>query len=239
MSAADRLQDPGWRAAVGPRLEQAPVATLLERLQRERRAGKVIHPRDEDLFAALDTTPLARTKVVILGQDPYHGDEQAHGFCFSVPPATPIPPSLRNIYKELQRDLDIAPADHGCLIPWAQQGVLLLNSVLSVEQGKPASHQKLGWESFSDACIAAVNAGEGAVFMLWGAYAQAKAHRIDADRHLLLRCAHPSPLSAHRGFLGCGHFSQANAWLRKHGRTAIDWRLPNRAALATERPYRV
>ena len=234
MTAVSRLQDAGWRDAIGERLEQPPMSDLLEFLQRERRAGKPIHPRQENLFAALDATPLARTKVVILGQDPYHGVNQAQGFSFSVPPETPIPPSLRNIFKELQRDLGIAPADHGCLIPWARQGVLLLNSVLSVEQGKPASHQKRGWESFTDACIAAVNQGEGVVFMLWGAYAQAKAGGIDADRHLVLHCAHPSPLSAHRGFLGCSHFSRANTWLQQRGQEAIDWRLPNRAALAAE-----
>lgn len=231
MTAVGRLQDAGWRGALGDHLKQPPMSDLLQFLQRERNAGKAIHPREENLFAALDATPLTQTRVVILGQDPYHGPAQAHGFCFSVLPTTPIPPSLRNIYKELQRDLGIAPADHGCLIPWARQGVLLLNSVLSVEQGKPGSHQKLGWEGFTDACIAAVNEGDGAVFLLWGAYAQAKARCIDADRHLLLRCAHPSPLSAHRGFLGCSHFSRANTWLQERGKQAVDWRLPSRAAL--------
>jgi uracil-DNA glycosylase len=198
-------------------------AFLLEEKQR----GKSIFPRGPEYFRALDLTPLSDVKVVILGQDPYHGQGQAHGLCFSVQPGVRIPPSLVNIYKELQSDLGIAPARHGFLESWAKQGVLLLNSVLTVEESRAASHQGKGWERFTDAVIRTVNDECNAVaFMLWGSYAQKKAAFVDASRHLVLKAAHPSPLSAHNGFLGSKHFSKANAYLKANGREPIDWALP-------------
>jgi uracil-DNA glycosylase len=196
------------------------------------RAGKTIYPPPKRIFAALDTTPFDAVKVVILGQDPYHGPGQAHGLCFSVLPGVPAPPSLENIFKEIERDLGIPRPDHGCLIPWARQGVLLLNSVLTVERGLAGSHQGKGWEGFTDAVVDHLNRErENLVFLLWGSYAQAKGKLIDTRRHCVLKAPHPSPLSAHRGFIGCGHFSRANAWLREHGLTEIDWRLPPAAEL--------
>ena len=200
---------------------------LADFLRAEKRAGKIIHPLGARIFAALDTTPFDTVKVVILGQDPYHGAGQAHGLCFSVPPGVPPPPSLLNIFAEIQRDLGLPRPNHGCLLPWARQGVLLLNSVLTVEHGRAGSHQGKGWEGFTDACIEALNRErEGLVFLLWGSYAQAKGKLIDTRRHRVLKAPHPSPLSAHRGFIGCGHFSGANTYLRERGVTPIDWRLP-------------
>jgi uracil-DNA glycosylase len=170
--------------------------------------------------------------VVILGQDPYHGPNQAHGLCFSVRPGVQTPPSLQNIFKEIQRDLGIAPPDHGCLTPWADRGVLLLNAVLTVERGMANAHQGKGWEGFTDAAIDALNRErEGIVFMLWGSYAQKKGQLIDTRKHRVLKSVHPSPLSAHRGFLGCGHFSAANQYLTEHGQAPIDWSLPMRSEL--------
>ena len=193
----------------------------------ERASGKQIYPRGREWFRALDLTPLDKVRVVILGQDPYHGPGQAHGLCFSVKPGVRPPPSLVNIYKELQSDLGIPRANHGFLEHWAQQGVLLLNSVLTVEMAKAASHQKKGWERFTDAVIRLVNAkDQPVVFMLWGAYAQKKAAFVDAEKHLVLKAAHPSPLSAHNGFLGCRHFSQCNTFLESKGLAPIDWALP-------------
>ena len=203
-------------------------------LVEQARAGKQIFPPAAKIFSALDATPFEQVQVVILGQDPYHGPGQAHGLCFSVLPGVPVPPSLQNIYAEIQRDLDLPAPDHGCLTPWAQRGVLLLNSVLTVEMGKAGSHQKKGWEGFTDEIVAQLNSDrEGLVFMLWGAYAQAKASRVDPRRHLLLRAPHPSPLSAHRGFIGCGHFSRANDYLARRG-GGIDWSLPARSELELE-----
>ena len=203
------------------------MQALSEFLRAEKRAGKVIYPPGPRIFAAFDTTAFDDVKVVILGQDPYHGPGQAHGLCFSVLPGVAVPPSLENIFKELERDLGIPVPDHGCLLPWARQGVLLLNSVLTVERGTPGSHQGKGWEGFTDACIEALDRErEGLVFLLWGSYAQAKGRLVDPRRHRVLKAPHPSPLSAHRGFLGCGHFSRANEYLREHGQAAIDWRLP-------------
>jgi uracil-DNA glycosylase len=165
--------------------------------------------------------------VVILGQDPYHGRGQAHGLCFSVRPEVPLPPSLRNIYRELESDLGIPPAAHGSLLAWARQGVLLLNSVLSVEEGRAGAHQGRGWERFTDRVVEVLDERrEGLVFMLWGSYAQKKGAAIDRSRHRVLCAPHPSPLSAHRGFFGCRHFSAANRWLGEQGRETIDWRLP-------------
>jgi uracil-DNA glycosylase len=203
------------------------MAKLATFLDAELYAGKQIFPQRSEYFAALDLTPLDRVKVVILGQDPYHGDGQAHGLCFSVRPGVRVPPSLKNIYKELESDLGIPKASHGHLESWARQGVLLLNSVLTVERGLAASHRGRGWERFTDAVIAQVNALlHPVVFLLWGAYAQKKAAFVDTSRHLVLKAAHPSPLSAHNGFLGCHHFSQANAFLEKNGMQPIDWHLP-------------
>jgi uracil-DNA glycosylase len=203
----------------------------------EKAAGKRVFPNGADWFRALDLTPLDAVRVVILGQDPYHGAGQAHGLCFSVAPGTALPPSLVNIYKEIEADLAIAPAGHGCLEHWARQGVLLLNSVLTVEMGRAASHRERGWERFTDAVVRLVAAKqEPVVFMLWGSYAQKKAAFVDdvarGGRHLVLKAAHPSPLSAHGGFFGCRHFSKANAFLEANGLAPIDWRLPADAASA-------
>ena len=202
------------------------MQALGEFLRAQKAAGKVIYPPGARIFAALDSTPFDRVKVVILGQDPYHGLGQAHGLCFSVPHGILVPPSLANIYREIERDLGIAPPRHGCLDAWAGQGVLLLNAVLTVERGQAGSHQNKGWEYFTDACIEALDRErEHLVFLLWGSYAQAKGRLIDGKRHRILKAPHPSPLSAHRGFLGCGHFSSTNQYLEETGQTPIDWQL--------------
>ncbi len=219
--------DASWRIRVGDYLQRPQMLKLSEFLRSELKSGKTIYPPPRRIFAALDVTPFEQVKVVILGQDPYHGPGQAHGLCFSVLPGTGKPPSLMNIFAEIQRDLAIAPANHGCLLPWARQGVLLLNSVLTVERGLAGSHQGKGWEGFTDTIVDQLNRErEGLVFMLWGSPAQAKGKLIDPRRHLLLKAPHPSPLSAHRGFIGCGHFSRANQWLREHDQAEIDWHLP-------------
>lgn len=222
--------DESWKAVLSAELDSAYMHELWSFLKAEVADGKEIFPKEPEYFAALDLTPPDQVKVVILGQDPYHGDGQAHGLCFSVRPDVRVPPSLNNIYKELEADLGIEKAKHGHLISWARQGVLLLNSVLTVERGLAASHRGRGWERLTDAVIGQVNRLEQpVVFLLWGAYAQKKAQFVDTDRHLVLKAAHPSPLSAHNGFLGCRHFSQANAFLEKNGITPIDWRLPETA----------
>lgn len=228
--AAIRL-DPQWREALAGEFAAPYMADLKRFLLQRKAAGARIFPPGSHWFRALDLTPPDKVRVVILGQDPYHGPGQAHGLCFSVRPGVPVPPSLANIYKELQRDLGIAPPRHGFLEHWAGQGVLLLNAVLTVEMGDAGSHQGKGWERFTDAVIARVNALERpVVFLLWGSHAQKKAAGVDSvdrgGRHLVLKAPHPSPLSAHRGFLGCGHFSQANAFLMAQGQEPIDWRLP-------------
>ncbi|MEO6689724.1 MAG: uracil-DNA glycosylase [Dokdonella sp.] len=229
----DRVKlEPSWKARVGSQFERPEMVALAEFLRSEKAAGKVIYPPGSRIFAALDSTPFDAVKVVILGQDPYHGPNQAHGLCFSVLPGVPAPPSLENIFKEIARDLGVARPDHGCLLPWARQGVLLLNSVLTVERGLAGSHQGKGWEGFTDACIDALNRErEGIVFLLWGSYAQAKGKLIDTRRHRVLKAPHPSPLSAHRGFIGCGHFSRTNEYLNERGHATIDWKLPPRAEL--------
>ncbi|MEO5625200.1 MAG: uracil-DNA glycosylase [Dokdonella sp.] len=229
----DRVKlEPSWKARVGSQFARPEMIALGEFLRTEKTAGKVIYPPGSCIFAALDSTPFEAVKVVILGQDPYHGPHQAHGLCFSVLPGVPAPPSLENVFKEIARDLGIARPDHGCLLPWARQGVLLLNSVLTVERGVAGSHQGKGWEGFTDACIDALNRErEGIVFLLWGSYAQAKGKLIDTRRHRVLKAPHPSPLSAHRGFIGCGHFSRANEYLKERGHTAINWTLPPLAEL--------
>ena len=239
--AGDRVRlEPGWKARVGDYLQRPDMQELSAFLRKEKAAGKHIFPPGPRIFSALDATPFDQVKVVILGQDPYHGAGQAHGLCFSVLPGVPVPPSLANIYKEIQADLGHAPPGHGCLLPWARQGVLLLNAVLTVEEGKAGSHQGKGWEGFTDAIVQALDREkEGLVFMLWGAYAQAKGKLLQG-RHCVLRAPHPSPLSAHRGFLGCGHFGKANRWLQGAGKAPVDWSLPPRAAvealLAQEAP---
>lgn len=221
--------EPSWLEVLGSEFEQPYMTQLKNFLQAEKRAGKMIFPAGENWFNALNTTPFDKVKVVILGQDPYHGPGQAHGLCFSVLPGVPSPPSLVNMFKELQSDLGVPVSSHGCLQHWAEQGVLLLNAVLTVERGLANSHQGRGWEQFTDACIAHLNRDrEGLVFMLWGSYAQRKGQLIDRHRHLVLEAPHPSPLSAHRGFLGCRHFSQANRYLESRGEKPIDWALPPR-----------
>jgi len=220
-----------WLAEIGGEFEKPHMAELKRFLLAEKAAGKRIFPKGSEWFRALDLTPLGTVRVVILGQDPYHGPGQAHGLCFSVKPGTPVPPSLVNIYKELQTDLGIAPPRHGYLEHWARQGVLLLNTVLTVRMGQAASHRDRGWERFTDAAIAAVNRqADPVAFMLWGSHAQKKAALVDGidkdGRHLVLKAPHPSPLSAHNGFFGSRHFSQANAFLESRGLAPIDWALP-------------
>lgn len=226
-AAAERIRlHESWKQRLLPELTSAPMQALRGFLRSEMAAGKDIYPPARQIFAALDHTPFDQVKVVILGQDPYHGPGQAQGLCFSVPPGVDVPPSLVNIYAEIKRDLGIEAPAHGCLIPWADQGVLLLNAVLTVERARAGSHQGKGWEPFTDRIVALLNAErEGLVFMLWGSYAQAKGKIVDARRHLILRAPHPSPLSAYRGFIGCGHFSRANAWLKGRGLKPIDWQL--------------
>ncbi|EIM01038.1 uracil-DNA glycosylase [Rhodanobacter sp. 115] len=232
MSGEHIQLEPSWKARIGAYLERPEMRALADFLRAEKRAGKVIYPPGPEIFAAFAHTPFDAVRVVILGQDPYHGPGQAHGLCFSVRPGVRPPPSLQNIFKEIARDPGLSPPDHGCLTPWAERGVLLLNSVLTVEQGRAAAHQGKGWEGFTDAAIDALNRErEGIVFLLWGSYAQRKGQLIDRQRHCVLTSVHPSPLSAHRGFIGCGHFSAANQYLESRGLAPIDWSLPPRAAL--------
>jgi len=219
--------DPQWQRQLGDELKKDYMRSLQEFLAAGQQQGAVIYPPQSQWFTALNSTPLDQVKVVILGQDPYHGSGQAHGLCFSVLPNVKVPPSLANIYKELKSDLEIEPPNHGCLTSWAEQGVLLLNTTLTVEQGQAGSHQGKGWETFTDSIINKINDHrQGVVFMLWGSYAQKKASMIDAERHLILQTVHPSPLSAYRGFFGCGHFSKANQYLEFQGVGSVDWRLP-------------
>lgn len=220
---------PSWRIALESVHQGEASRRLHDWLAAEEAAGKAIYPPRDSWLAALDLTPLDQVKVVILGQDPYHGPGQAHGLAFSVPQGVKVPPSLVNIYKELESDLGLPRPAHGNLANWAKQGVLLLNNSLTVEAGQAGSHQRRGWEEFTDAAVRAVAAqGEPTVFMLWGNHAQKKAARIPELQngvHLVLTAPHPSPLSAHNGFFGCRHFSKANAFLKAHGRGEIDWRL--------------
>ena len=224
--------EPSWKARVGDWLLRDDMRALSAFLRERKAAGARIFPPGPEIFAAFEATPFDAVKVVILGQDPYHGAGQAHGLCFSVRPDVRVPPSLDNMYKELQRDTGFVRPDHGWLMPWAQRGVLLLNAVLTVEEGKAGAHQGKGWEGFTDHVIDVLNRErEDLVFLLWGSYAQAKGKVIDTRRHCVLRTTHPSPLSAHRGFLGSAHFSKANAFLRKRGIAQVDWSLPERADL--------
>ena len=223
---AIRLED-SWKQVLAAEFGAEYMQTLRQFLREEKARGKQIFPPGEEIFSALNTTPVDSTKVVILGQDPYHGSGQAHGLCFSVKKGIALPPSLLNIYKELQSDVGFVPPKHGSLTHWAEQGVLLLNAVLTVEAGRAASHQGVGWERFTDQIVKILNEQKsGLVFILWGSYAQKKGAMIDRRKHLVLQSPHPSPLSASRGFFGNRHFSQTNAYLASQGKTAIDWQLP-------------
>ena len=220
-----KLHD-SWLAHIGDQFEQPYMKALSEFLRAEKQAGKMIYPPGKWIFNALDSTPFESVKVVILGQDPYHGPSQAHGLCFSVQSGVPHPPSLQNIFKELHSSTNTPIPHSGCLQPWAKQGVLLLNATLTVEHSRAGSHQGKGWETFTDAIIHALNnQREHLVFMLWGSYAQKKGAFIDTNKHLVLKSPHPSPLSAHRGFFGNGHFVKANAYLREIGQAEIHWAL--------------
>ena len=226
--------EPSWKAVLGDYFDRPDMQALACFLRAEKAAGKRIYPPGGEIFAALDATPLPAVKAVILGQDPYHGPGQAHGFCFSVRPGVAVPPSLANIFTEIERDLGVVRPDHGCLTPWARRGVLLLNAVLTVQDGRAGAHQGKGWEGFTDAVVDALNQRrEGVVFLLWGSQAQAKGRLIDSRRHEVLKAPHPSPLSAHRGFIGCGHFSACNRYREQRGVAPIDWSLPPRSALTT------
>lgn len=216
-----------WHQAIGAEKQQPYFQHILEAVRAERMAGKIIYPPAQDVFNAFKATEFAQVKVVILGQDPYHGPQQAHGLSFSVRQGIAIPPSLVNIYKELADDIpSFRIPQHGYLQHWAEQGVLLLNTVLTVRAGQAHSHAELGWETFTDHVIAALNAErQNVVFMLWGSHAQKKGAMINRQKHLVLTAPHPSPLSAYRGFFGCKHFSKANAYLKQHGLAPIDWQI--------------
>lgn len=225
--AEDRIKlEESWKRLLLSEFSEDYMQTLASFLRAEKAAGKIIYPAGDDVFNALNSTPFDKVKVVILGQDPYHGAGQAHGLCFSVKPGVRLPPSLKNIYKEIAADLGIAPAQSGDLRCWAQQGVLLLNAVLTVQAENAASHQGKGWERFTDRVVEHLNAQrDGLVFLLWGSYAQRKGGLIDRSRHLVLESVHPSPLSASRGFFGNQHFSRANDYLCSQQKTPIDWRV--------------
>jgi uracil-DNA glycosylase len=217
-----------WKEVLAGEREKPYFLQLLAMVEDARASGKTVYPKNSDIFNALSFTPFSEARVVLLGQDPYHGPGQAHGLCFSVQKGVKPPPSLVNIFKELNADLSLPIPKHGCLESWARQGVLLLNSVLTVEAGNPGSHANKGWETFTDRVIRELNERkEHLVFMLWGAYAQKKGSFIDNKKHLVLSAAHPSPFSAHSGFFGCKHFSRANQYLLEHGEKPIDWLLPD------------
>ncbi len=213
-----------WQNALSDELEKPYMAELQKFIDREQKEH-IIYPPKDLIFNAFAHTPYDNTRVVIVGQDPYHGPSQAHGLSFSVQRDVKLPPSLQNIFKEIKRDVGDFKAPHGCLLSWADQGVLLLNSILTVRKGLPASHQGKGWENFTDAALMKLNErDEPLVFILWGMYAQQKGRFLDGRKHLILKSPHPSPFSARKGFFGCGHFSGANAFLKKNGQTPIDWR---------------
>ena len=216
----------GWLTQIGGEFEQPYMVNLRRFLVDEKANGKTIFPPASQWFEAFNSTDFDDVKVVVLGQDPYHGPNQAHGLCFSVLPGVRVPPSLVNIYKELATDVGLERPENGTLKHWAEQGVLLLNATLTVEAHQAGSHQNKGWEQFTDRVISALNdSRESLVFLLWGSYAQKKGAFIDQEKHFVLKAPHPSPLSAHRGFFGCRHFSQTNAYLVKKGKTAIDWQV--------------
>lgn len=218
--------DTSWQAVIGEELKKPYMLSLRDFLKQEKAAGKIIYPPSPLIFNAFNKAPFDKVRVVIIGQDPYHGPDQAHGLSFSVPQSFALPPSLKNIFKEIEADLGIKMSGKGDLTPWAEQGVLLLNATLTVEMANAGSHQKRGWEEFTDAAIAALNKHrEGLVFVLWGSYAQKKGEIIDTNKHLVLKSPHPSPLSAHRGFFGNHQFSQINAYLSRHGETPIHWQI--------------
>jgi len=231
LNELDEMVDPSmleesWQKVLGVEFDKPYMQQLRAFLRQEKNQKKIIYPKSANVFQAFALTPLDKVKVVILGQDPYHGPGQAHGLCFSVLPGVALPPSLQNIYKELKTDLGITPAANGCLENWAKQGVLLLNSVLTVEQSRAGSHQGKGWETYTDRVITVLNEQKNnLVFLLWGSYAQKKGQFIDINRHCVLKAPHPSPLSAYQGFFGSHHFSMANAFLEKVGKTPIDWRV--------------
>jgi len=213
-----------WLIPLADEFYKPYMQNLKNFLQQRKASGATIYPKGSEYFAALKKTELANIKVVILGQDPYHNPHQAHGFAFSVPAGVAVPPSLKNIYKEIESSVGGKAPCHGCLEKWAEQGVLLLNAVLTVEENQPASHRNKGWETFTDVVIKTIsNEQQGVVFMLWGAYARSKKVLIDSQKHLVLEAPHPSPLSAHRGFLGCGHFAKANEYLAKQGKNTVQW----------------
>lgn len=217
-----------WQRHLGGEFEQPYMQSLSVFLRERKQAGGVVFPRGRDLFNAFNACPFDDVKVVVLGQDPYHGPNQAHGLSFSVQPGVPVPPSLKNIYAELESDLAIPAANHGHLQAWADQGVCLLNSVLSVEQGQAGAHQGRGWERFTDAAVRALaEQREQLVFMLWGSYAQKKGQFIDRQRHLVIKSPHPSPLSAYRGFFGSKPFSRCNAYREANGLEPVTWALPD------------
>lgn len=221
------LLDQSWLKRLKTEFESEYMDQLRAFLLEQKESGRKIYPPGNLIFNSLNCTKFDDVKVVVIGQDPYHGPNQAHGLSFSVPIGVPPPPSLKNIFKELHSDLNIDNRQHGCLQTWANQGVLLLNAVLTVEHGNAGAHQGKGWERFTDAVIEKLNGGrEGLVFFLWGSYAQKKGAVIDKEKHLVLTAPHPSPLSAHRGFFGCRHFSRANEYLVSHGKEPIDWTLP-------------
>jgi uracil-DNA glycosylase len=226
MSDANIQMHESWKTALKAEFEKPYFAELKRFLQAEKAAGKTIYPPGSLIFNAFNSTPFDQVRIVILGQDPYHGPGQAHGLCFSVQHGVKPPPSLVNIYKELQSDMGITLPTHGCLQSWTAQGVFLLNAILTVEANKPASHQKRGWEEFTNAAIQQLSLQrEGLIFMLWGNFAQQKAALIDERKHTILKAPHPSPFSAHTGFLGCGHFSKANAILTARGEAPVNWQV--------------
>lgn len=218
--------DPHWKELLKDEFKKPYFEQIALHLKTEKAQGKTIYPPGSQIFNAFDTTPIDNVKVVILGQDPYHGPRQAHGLCFSVQDGVPPPPSLVNIFKELQEDIGIRIPNHGNLTAWAKQGVFLLNASLTVRASEPMSHAKIGWANFTDTVIKKISdEKEHVVFMLWGKFAQDKRVLVDASKHLVLRAAHPSPLSAHNGFFGCKHFSKANEYLMSKGIDPIDWQL--------------
>lgn len=219
-------QTMNWKTLLSSEKEKPYFLNILNFLEEERAHGKIIYPEKPNIFKAIQLTPFSDLKVVIIGQDPYHNPGQAHGLSFSVPKGIRPPPSLLNIFKELKSDCNIAMPTHGCLEKWALQGVLLLNAVLTVEQNKPQSHAQIGWQQFTDTVIRKTNEHpEPIVYLLWGASASQKEVLIDTKKHLVLKAPHPSPLSAHRGFLGCRHFSKVNEFLKKVGRIPVDWNI--------------
>jgi len=225
MQKIDPVIESGWKSVLMDQF-QAPYFSTLKEFLLEERKKYTLHPPGRLIFNAFNHTPFDHVKVVILGQDPYHGKGQAHGLCFSVPQGIPQPPSLVNIFKELHSDLSVPIPEHGNLEKWADQGVLLINATLTVRDSQAGSHQKHGWETFTNRVIEVVSQEKsGVVFLLWGRFAQAKEALIDNNKHLILKSAHPSPLSAYNGFFGCRHFSLTNEYLEKQGKTGIDWTL--------------